>query len=49
MEQLFSYLLHLGITTKNNTAAGSYLHNALYAICMYIVSTYISMMVTNGH
>ena len=26
MEQLFSYLSHLGVTTKNNTAAGSYLH-----------------------
>lgn len=25
MEQLFSYLSRLGITTKNNTAAGSYI------------------------
>ena len=46
MEQLFSYLSRLGITTKNNTAAGTYLHMH----CMqFACSEHIRMMVSNGH
>ena len=40
MEQLFSYLSRLGITTKNNTAAGAYTYIHTY-IHTYVCTEYV--------
>ena len=44
MEQLFSYLSRLGITTKNSTAAGAYtyIHTYIHMYAQYVCAIHIA-------